>query len=61
MKVDMRMAYVRAQLISGWSLWRKIDIRNLNRRNHGGKMKIDMRMAEHYSLMKTKTKKHMED
>ena len=37
--------------------WRinEIDIGDLNRRNHdGGKMKIDMRMAEHYSLRKTK-------
>jgi len=32
---DTRMAYVKAQLISGRSL-RKIDIGNLNRRNHDG-------------------------
>jgi hypothetical protein len=61
MKVDTRMAYVRAQ--PGRLLWRinEIDIGNLNRRNlDGGNMKIDMRMAEHYSLRKT-IKKHMGD
>lgn len=49
MKLDMRMAYVTPQLISGRSLRRikRNRYRDLNRRNHdGGKMKIDMGMAE---------------
>jgi hypothetical protein len=36
MKVDMRMAYVKAQLISG-GRYGKIDIGDLNRRNHDGR------------------------